>query len=299
VFSVNTFVYIFGNQAIFHNVSNFYDDGSNNTGCNFPCPNQNCSDCSFLASDTTTAPGVKCCDINTCNGHGFCSFEVCTCTNNNFNDSKCSICNNQFDIAINCTDCLTGFFGFNCSGVCNNCNGHGACLGGINGTGDCQCQPHFNTTINCADCDTDRYSFDCSQICNSADCNVPYGKCLDGMDGTGLCTCVNNFNSTLNCSDCNFEFYGNTCLSLCNVTCNNHGVCSAGINGTGMCICDPGFEPAVNCESQPTSNPPIGMIVGIVFGSLVGLILLVALGVFAKRRYDRSKYEYVKEKGDD
>ena len=75
---------------------------------------------------------------------------------------------------------------FECpGGVHNVCNGRGFCSDGVDGTGECTCEPGF-------------YGGTCEFPCNCGG----HGKCDDGIYGSGSCSC--NFFYMLSGSNCTF-----------------------------------------------------------------------------------------------
>eukprot|EP00039_Didymoeca_costata_P033611 m.43178 g.43178 ORF g.43178 m.43178 type:complete len:1651 (+) comp9956_c0_seq1:64-5016(+) len=142
----------------------------------------------------------------------------------------CSLNASRFLTGVNCTQCLPGYYGKDCSGACR-CK-EGICSEGTSGTGDCKpntCQPNFEGK-DCDVCAAGNFGPDCSKHCT---CPLKTGICDNGPKGTGKCTsCINHFNVSAQCGDCNAGFFGPMCTKNC--TCL-HGTCDSGINGNGQC----------------------------------------------------------------
>ena len=141
-------------------------------------------------------------------------------------------------------ECCSNFYGRECYPCLgdhkNPCFGRGTCADGINGNGDCVCDPEFTGT-GCQTCvDKNKYGPYCNQTC----------KCMHGE-------CSNNIKSTGNCkTPCEAGYTGSYCQltkQRCsgNLRCHVHAECikrkgksisSSGHRRSGaFCQCKPGF----------------------------------------------------------
>eukprot|EP00760_Papus_ankaliazontas_P024997 PhM_4_TR2453/c0_g1_i1/m.65008 len=130
-----------------------------------------------------------------------------------------------------CEDCITGYYGTNCTSLCPRseypagpiCYGHGTCNGGVSGNGTCICSHGWSGAL----CDTE-----CPGGAG-APCNN-HGTCASA---TGVCTCYNDamrgYWRGNDCSLCVAAFEGSTCTKACpvgasNTICNGRGTCYEG-----------------------------------------------------------------------
>lgn len=102
-------------------------------------------------------------------------------------------------------------------GVCNACNGHGACTA----TGQCECDEGWFNTIGGEQC-----ALTCSDV--DIDCNPDTGVC-QSVGGQLQCVCQPGY-------------YGKNCDLTCNsvneLTCSGHGTCSLTALGVPACTCE-------------------------------------------------------------
>jgi len=155
------------------------------------------------------------------------------------------------------------------------------------------------------DCNENYYTSDCLVFCNVSEC----GQKTHGNGGcsndTGICECFENYynsdcsvfcdndvcsqeghascNSQGTCS-CDSQYYGSTCNTFCDPekTCNSNGICKE----DGSCDCMTTYAGST-CSSRSTS-----VIVGAVFGALIGVVLIGGL-FYCWRRSKRRQYEEI------
>ena len=209
--------------------------------CNLPCPRD------LLSGEV-------------CTGHGACVQGTCLC-----HWDHCGVaCASSGAV---CNTCAPGHWGPNCTEVCPGgsaepCSGHGQCLGGPYGTGECICEAGYAgvdcgmacprgpsglpcaaqgicspATAACA-CDAGFAGPACATVCprpspSSLPCGGPgRGVCNEGAGGDGTCRCAAGY-------------VGSACQHICPgapVPCFGHGTCSV----LGLCTCNPPFT-GVNC----------------------------------------------------
>ncbi|XP_048211831.1 stabilin-1 isoform X1 [Perognathus longimembris pacificus] len=166
--------------------------------------------------------------------------------------------------------CCPGHYGSECQacpgGPRSPCSGHGVCLDGISGSGQCQCHSGF-VGIACELCAPGAFGPQC-QACHCG----PHGHCDEGLGGSGSCFCdegwtgprcevqlelqpvcvppcapqaVCRVNNSCECS-LGYEGDGRVCtvVDLCQ---QGHGGCSEHANcsqaGTVVaCVCLPAYE---------------------------------------------------------
>ncbi|XP_006892358.1 PREDICTED: stabilin-1 [Elephantulus edwardii] len=166
--------------------------------------------------------------------------------------------------------CCPGHYGSECracpGGLNNPCGGHGTCLDGVNGSGQCNCHSGFTGTA-CELCAPGSFGPNC-QACRC----TSHGHCDEGLGGSGACFCdegwmgprcevqlklqpvcippcapqaVCRVNNTCECS-LGYEGDGHVCtvVDLCQ---DGHGGCSEHANcsqvGTVVtCTCWPDYE---------------------------------------------------------
>ena len=115
------------------------------------------------------------------------------------------------------------------------CAGHGVCLDGVLGTGECVCMLSFSFGFwggrACENCLSGYYGSDCRLPCptNTAfEVCSAHGTCRDGRAGDGTCACDPNY-------------AGPACATVCPVAngavCNGVGTCNDGAAGDGRCSC--------------------------------------------------------------
>lgn len=159
----------------------------------------------------------------------------------------CKHCNPGFDPASDCTTCLPGYYGPQCT-KCPNCN-HGKCQDGKEGSGKCVCDEGWGPSETCSQCLEGFWGIECSKCPN---CNG-HGKCNDGLHGDGVCKCDKNFDERIDCEDCKPGFFGETCDGVCPATetgiCSNNGVCNDKMEGNGRCTCKKGFV-GLKCDTE-------------------------------------------------
>ncbi|XP_078677001.1 stabilin-2-like isoform X1 [Branchiostoma floridae x Branchiostoma belcheri] len=131
--------------------------------------------------------------------------------------------------------CCSGYYGMQCAAcpgpVDDPCYGNGECVDGLEGTGECKCQPNFGGTA-CENCIPGRYGEDCGQVCTCVN-----GTCNEGVKGDGSCTCNVGWRGP----HCDEAVTGDQCAGTCHSSANCVGsgdyarcICAAGFTGTGQ-----------------------------------------------------------------
>lgn len=158
----------------------------------------------------------------------------------------CLACNDGFDPAKKCNDCLPGYYGPQCT-KCKYCN-HGTCESGKSGSGKCVCNEGWGPAETCTECLEGFWGVEC-QACPS--CNG-HGKCNSGLHGDGKCKCNTNYDDRTNCEDCKRGFFGEHCEGQCPTNdkgiCSGNGQCSDKMAGNGRCSCKEGFV-GIKCDT--------------------------------------------------
>ena len=152
-----------------------------------------------------------------------------------------------------CDDCLWGYWGLNCTSICqppdrpgDPCHGGGVCHGGRDGDGSCECDAAHAGVA----CEMECPSFE-SRLCNAV------GRCSNGTAGTGRCECPRNVRHGYwtgdACQTCVPGRWGPNCTAEClggaDRPCNGHGDCFDGPSGNGQCACGVGWA-GTACEIQ-------------------------------------------------
>ncbi len=245
------------------------------------------------------------CALDRCQGRGTClvHLQECVCGLTRYNgQTGCSTCITGFDLATNCTNCSSGWFGSACSltaaecglercnarGLCTdtggclcygtlffnltNCTSHSCGSAGFpsieSGFTQCACRPGFVGTPCTRACGAHGYSPD-NEVCVCTDsyagvnCDTPPIDCVHG-------TLLNN--SYCQCD----ELFGGTLCDQPLANCSGHGTA---VSAT-LCVCSGGWAGEL-CDLAPLSIPEsdVGSW-GVVVGSAMGS-LLVFVGVLA------------------
>ena len=212
-------------------------EGWHGPDCNASCP---------VSRGASGGPAV-------CGGHG-------TCEDGRFRSGEC-VCETPWGGG-DCGDCLRGFFGPDCRGVCPGfdavtpCSGHGRCGDGVAGDGHCQCEPGYAGAA-CGDTCPSR----AGRLCNGV------GVC----DAAGLrCNCTaaprGHWEGPA-CEACADGWVGPACDLPCprgpdGTVCSGLGLCGALVLGSGLarsaqCECLPGYAgPACDTECAGGARSP-------------------------------------------
>ena len=200
-----------------------------------------------------------------CGGHGACGADTGQC------QCYASDPDGFWDGQRNCTDCLAGYWGAQCRGVCPGgscavCSGHGACDDRRAGNGTCTCDPQW-AAMDCSMCAPTWYGPDCNSSCPTAASATgiaavcaAHGVCRDGRFGSGECVCEQTAAAGMwagpACGDCLAGHWGPGCVPCPGGgagPCSGHGRCADGVAGTGQCACDVGYGGAA-CERSCPSH---------------------------------------------
>ena len=160
---------------------------------------------------------------NPCSGHGVCSAgrggtSRCSCVGNWTSDD--------------CSTCLAGFYGSDCSQLCPHCSGTGSCNDGPLGDGSCACLKKYvrDAFGQCTICAPGYFGPSCAACAVSTLNKLPCAN-------RGACVADAN-NSLAGVCQCDVGFGGPACDFVCPVdssmTCGGHGICV----DTGSCSCD-------------------------------------------------------------
>ena len=154
-----------------------------------------------------------------------------------------------------CSQCTAGRYGPDCNATCPSggpdratCTGHGTCLDGRIGSGECICvraaDDGFWDGAACDACAGGFYGTSCAAPCPGPagqPCSG-HGRCDDGVGGMGECSCVSGY-------------AGRACEIMCPSTngapCDGHGRCIVGVDGALTCDCTAevnGFYAGPACE---------------------------------------------------
>ena len=225
-----------------------------------------CSACDSLhsgSSCTLLCPGINSTTNRPCSGHGTCFQGICIVCATGF-------CGRLCNETVGCAACPAGTFGSSCTacpgGAALPCKGHGTCLEGRFGSGECLCNTSYRGSscqlrcpgpegIPCygrGTCDVTG-SCSCTDNWAGADCNIHcagYDETLSisACNGRGLC------NQTDGSCTCRFGFGGVSCDIACpglnestQQACSNHGIC---VNGVCSCFADSdrGFWNGSSCS---------------------------------------------------
>ena len=198
--------------------------------------------------------GKDCLPCLNCYGHGVC-YGSGLAKDDKSGDGTC-LCNKGFT-GIQCNKCLPGYYGNDCK-PCDNCNGHGVCIGTASTLtivgeqqqlGTCKCYYPFKGT-NCNQCIPGLFGTNCDLKCDSTTCtngvcssstssstatttNTSICKCNQGYQGTDCNQCIDGYdllddntnnNNNNNKKKCIFN-YTNYCIqnqSKTQVNSNNY-----------------------------------------------------------------------------
>ncbi|RUS82424.1 hypothetical protein EGW08_009812 [Elysia chlorotica] len=205
-----------------------------------------CSHTCAIVNDTETCfcprgraldvDGATCIDIDLCAGAPCVS--ICNETLNG-TSFECSCVPGQqlTNDGFNCSDCVEGSYGTECSQQCS-CNTFGtASCDKVTGT--CTCIAGWGGV----DCATDLD--ECSD--NSHNCSSkPYSTC-ENTPGSFVCKCDDGyFTENGQCSACQVFTFGDECAGLCDCSRDYSSGCDA---VTGACICNSGWSGA-SCNTD-------------------------------------------------
>ncbi|TPX38005.1 hypothetical protein SmJEL517_g00008 [Synchytrium microbalum] len=129
------------------------------------------------------------CTSPVCSAHGLCNDNLnCQCDDGWTGPS--------------CDRCDAGFYGANCTGVCN-CPSGAGCNNGMYGDGTCKCKGGFLDFPYCTQCPVQGFW---GPDCTPCNCSHQYGSC---DPNTGSCKCAAGYdvNATPRCSKCQPGFY--------------------------------------------------------------------------------------------
>ena len=202
-----------------------------------------------------------------CAGHGRCTHTLnCVCAASSLLGYWASP---------NCSTCLPGYWGLNCTSPCPGsacapCSFHGVCHDGVTGNGTCTCfnnpERGFWSTFKCGQCSEGYFGKFCQERCPTSNDKICNGRgtCSQGVQGSGLCTCDMNPGRGMwggsSCDTCLTGYYGASCTMSCPGTpaCSQQGVCFDGLAGNGTCKCNPNYYGSDCSRSCPVSQ--MGMI---------------------------------------
>ena len=193
----------------------------------------NCTDCLmgyWGPQCQSTCPGGTC---NICSGHGQCADGIA-------GDGACA-CDPHWE-GVACSQCVPGWYGLDCNSSCPMaldtagdpavCGGHGLCLDGLYGTGECICAQSAAAGMwagaDCGACVATHWGADCLGTCpkgSGGQVCAGHGTCRDGRDGDGVCACASFWGG----SACE-----RTCPAAEGRVCNGVGACDV---DSGVCDC--------------------------------------------------------------
>eukprot|EP00759_Apiculatamorpha_spiralis_P009053 PhF_6_TR15919/c0_g1_i1/m.24618 len=232
-----------------------------------------CTDCAVDYANSTSKNCTLPCPgyVNgaVCSGHGSCTMGTCSCILG-YCGQSCSVLP-----AVCSASCTPAYmWGETCSNQCPGtkvsdgtvCNGHGQCVSGRLGTGECQCDVGVEVWggTSCA--------VSCTKMCGAGmSCTDTTCMCTNGGVGPRCMTCPNRCSSRGDCiivgdvarCACYVGYIGTTCESQCPNEfggtfnpCSGHGECT--ISG---CLCKSdkvnGFWTGTTCSS--CLSPYVGL----------------------------------------
>ncbi|XP_054935421.1 stabilin-1 isoform X1 [Physeter macrocephalus] len=125
--------------------------------------------------------------------------------------------------------CCPGHYGSECracpGGASSPCNGHGTCMDGMSGRGDCRCRSRF-AGMACELCAPGAFG----PLCQACNC-TSHGHCDEGLGGTGYCFCDEGWTGP----HCEVQL---ELQPVCAPPCASQAVCRAGHS----CECSLGYE---------------------------------------------------------
>ncbi|XP_043443478.1 stabilin-1 isoform X3 [Prionailurus bengalensis] len=125
--------------------------------------------------------------------------------------------------------CCPGHYGSECracpGGASSPCGGHGVCMDGMSGSGQCQCHSRFTGTA-CELCASGAFGPQC-QACRC----TSHGRCDEGLGGSGSCFCDEGWTGP----SCEVQL---KLQPVCAPPCAPEAVCRAG----NSCECGLGYE---------------------------------------------------------
>jgi hypothetical protein len=153
---------------------------------------------------------------------------------------------------VNCSDCIIGVFGSDCSQLCPRdssgvvCGIHVYCDDGVSGGGHCSCDDGYATGPDgtCTECAPGFYGSNCTLCGRNTTISLPCsgrGICADGIQGSGTCLCTVGFG-------------GAYCEANCGVanglTCGGYGLCTgSGCQCFGNWSLQPDTLACTDCDS--------------------------------------------------
>ena len=206
------------------------------------------------------APGIV------CGGHGACNAVTAACEC--YQDPGLG----YWAAASDCTQCLPGYWGSECTAVCPGalcdvCSGHGQCDDGVQGSGACACDARW-AGVACSQCAPGQYGPGCNASCPTGGSSpgpcAGHGACQDGLYGSGLCVCEQSATAGMwagpDCSECTAGYWGSDCRGTCprgtsGEVCGGHGTCRDGRAGDGACACAGVYWGAACERTCPASGP--------------------------------------------
>ena len=162
-----------------------------------------------------------------------------------------------------CNTCAEGYFGARCE-ACESCNGHGKCLDGHFGSGECDCDSGFDAAARCADCKSGFWGRECKEQCpmnEEGEVCSGQGTCSDKMYGTGRCECKEGFVGV----KCDTLFENDKCDPHCQT---GKGACD---EEKAVCVCYDHFF-GKDCRYSPSI-----MLISVGLTVLVVIVVVVVL----------------------
>jgi hypothetical protein len=261
---------------------NHYDNSTNCTQCFGNWDEQD--QCTSCKSGWLVGSDFECSEYfcNDCGVGGTCvGPQTCNCEVNFMKDDNggCSSCVGNYDLAVNCTTCVSGYSAGDCSQpICSNGCGSGNCSApGVctcNGNyitdpnGACTlcknhydinslctiCSGHWSITSDCTACesgwqtgiDNECSAPTCSGGCGGGICTAPQTcTCNQNyvQDESGRCTrCTDNFDILTSCSTCLSGWTNDSCSQpICEMDCMA-GTCTS----PNICTCSKNYVKDLN-----------------------------------------------------
>ncbi len=212
-----------------------------------------------------------------CNNKGKCQPDGSCVCDEGVAGVDCNGCEGNFTGYPACDKCVANYFNDECTGRCPGlgsengvCNGHGICLDGRTGNGECECFNHFDKNSNCATCLPGWAGVSCNECapgyygpdCLPCACSE-HGTCDEGKDGHGTCLCADHWQGEY-CTECKPNYSGDNCQKCArgyagpectpcpggaDNACNGHGTC--GGETSNSCSCYTGWA-GIECNKCNT-----------------------------------------------